>query len=193
MRASLEAGGRRVLTSLSTIADGIAVKAPSELTLAHAKAFVDEVVTVSDEEIGEALIALLERAKAVVEPSGAAALAAVLAGKVRGPAPIVVLLSGGNVDSLLLSRLIEHGLSVAGRYLRMRIEIPDRPGSLAAITKTLADLGLNVLDVEHHREGLSALDLDEVELAVTVETRGPDHRDLCLRAVRDQGWTVRVD
>jgi threonine dehydratase len=193
MQASLATGAVQPLTSLSTIADGIAVKSPSELTLAHAQAFVDEIVTVTDEEIGTALVAVLERAKAVVEPSGAAALAAVLAGKIpRDSGRIGVLLSGGNVDPLLLSRLIEHGLSVGARYLRLRIDIPDRPGSLADITRALADLGLNVLDVEHHREGVAKLDVDEVELAVTVETRGPEHCDDCLRARREQGWSITV-
>jgi threonine dehydratase len=193
MRASLEAGALRPLTSLSTIADGIAVKSPSALTLAHAQAFVDEVVTVTDEEIGEALVVLLERAKVVVEPSGAAALAAVLAGKVRRDAgPVAVVLSGGNVDPLLLSRLIEHGLSVGSRYLRLRIDIPDRPGSLADVTRALADLGLNVLAVEHHREGVVKLDLDQVELDVTVETRGPDHCDACLATLRAKGWSITV-
>jgi threonine dehydratase len=193
MRASLDAGEIRSLTSLTTIADGIAVKAPSPLTLAHARAFVDDIVTVTDEQIAEALLVLLERAKVVVEPSGAAGFAAVLAGAVRSSGPIVVVLSGGNVDSLLLSRLIEHGLSVSGRYLRLRIEIPDRPGTLAAVASVLAELGLNVLDVEHHREGLSALDVQEVELAVIVETRGAEHRDACLRALRERGWTVRAE
>jgi threonine dehydratase len=193
MRASLDAGEVRTLTSLATIADGIAVKSPSPLTLAHAQAFVHDVVTVSDDEIGQALVPLLERAKVVVEPSGAAGLAAVLAGKVRTPGPIVVLLSGGNVDSLLLAKLIEHGLSASGRYLRLRIDIPDRPGSLAAVTAVLAELGLNVLDVEHHREGINTLDVEEVELAVTVETRGTEHRDVCLAAMERRGWRVRVD
>jgi threonine dehydratase len=193
MTGSIEAGQLRPATSLSTIADGIAVKSPSELTLAHAQAFVDEMVTVTDAEIGEALVVLLERAKVVVEPSGAAALAAVLAGKVRADAgPVAVLLSGGNVDPLLLSRLIEHGLSVASRYLRLRIDIPDRPGSLAEVTRALADLGLNVLAVEHHREGVSKLDLDQVELDVTVETRGPEHCDACLAALRAKGWSLTV-
>jgi threonine dehydratase len=193
MRASLEAGEVRSLTSVSTIADGIAVKSPSALTLAHARAFVDEVVTVTDAEIGEALVVLLERAKVVVEPSGAAALAAVLAGKVRRDhGPIAVVLSGGNVDPLLLSRLIEHGLSVGSRYLRLRIDIPDRPGSLAEVTRALADLGLNVLAVEHHREGVVKRDLDLVELDVTVETRGPDHCDACLAALRAKGWSLSV-
>jgi threonine dehydratase len=193
MHDSLAAHELRAVTSLATVADGIAVKSPSQLTFAHAQRFAHEVVTVTDEEIGEALVVLLERAKAVVEPSGAASLAAVLSGKVRGPEPVVALLSGGNVDSLLLSKLIEHGLSVAGRYLRMRITLPDRPGMLASVSTVLADLGLNVLDVEHHREGLAALDVDEVELAVTVETRGPEVRDACLRALRERGWRVRVD
>jgi threonine dehydratase len=193
MQASLAAGEVRAATSLATIADGIAVKSPSPLTFAHARRFAHEVVAVTDEEIGEALVVLLERAKAVVEPSGAAALAAVLSGKVTGPQPIVAVLSGGNVDSLLLTKLIEHGLSVAGRYLRMRITLPDRPGTLAAVSTVLGALGLNVLAAAHHREGLPALDVDEVELAVTVETRGPAVRDACLQALRERGWRVRVD
>ncbi|MEO8693800.1 MAG: threonine ammonia-lyase [Acidimicrobiales bacterium] len=193
MRASLDAGAPRHLSSLATIADGIAVKSPSALTLAHAKAFVDDVVTVTDEEIGHALVTVLERMKSVIEPSGAAALAAVMANKFprkRRSGPTVVVLSGGNVDALLLSRLIEHGLSVAGRYLRLRIDVPDRPGSLARLAADFAQLELNILDVDHHRERAS-LDLDEVEVAITVETRGLDHRRTALRALRDLGWHVR--
>ncbi|HUP76037.1 MAG TPA: threonine ammonia-lyase [Acidimicrobiales bacterium] len=193
MRASLDAGVPRRLQSVVTIADGIAVKAPSALTVAHVEAFVDDVVTVSDEEIGQALVTVLERMKSIVEPSGAAGLAAVMANKFprqRRSGPTVVLLSGGNVDALLLSRLIEHGLSVAGRYLRLRIDVPDRPGSLARLASDIAQLELNILAVDHHRERAS-LDLDEVEVAVTVETRGQDHRRTALRALRDRGWHVR--
>lgn len=193
MVASLAANEPRALSSLSTICDGIAVKSPSALTLAHVRSLVDDVVVVDDGAIGEALVVLLERAKAVVEPSGAAGLAAVMSGLVRSDEPIAVVLSGGNVDSLLLSKLIEHGLSQAGRYLRMRIEVPDRPGSLGLVALALGELGLNVLDVEHHREGLSSLDVDEVELAVTVETRGPDHRDQALADLARRGIHVRVD
>ena len=193
MMASLAAAVPCALTSLATICDGIAVKSPSALTLAHVRALVDEVVVVDDDAVGEALVVLLERAKAVVEPSGAAGLAAVMTGAVRSDQPIAVVLSGGNVDSLLLSKLIEHGLSQAGRYLRMRIEVPDRPGSLATVAAVLGELGLNVLDVEHHREGLRSLDVDEVELAVTVETRGPDHRDHALSELARRGLHVRVD
>ena len=193
MRASLDAGARRHLPSVATIADGIAVKSPSAMTLAHVKAFVDDLVTVSDEEIGQALLIVLERMKSVIEPSGAAGLAAVMAKKFprkRRSGPIVVVLSGGNVDSLLLSRLIEHGLSVAGRYLRLRIDVPDRPGSLARLAGDIARLELNILAVDHHRERAS-LDLDEVEVAMTVETRGEEHRRAALRALRERGWHVR--
>jgi len=193
MRASLAAGAARRLPLVATIADGIAVKSPSALTLAHARALVDDIVTVSDEEIGQALVAVLERMKSVLEPSGAAAIAAVMAGKFprnRRSGPTVVLFSGGNVDALLLSRLIEHGLSVAGRYLRLRIDVPDRPGSLTRLTADIAQLELNILDVDHHRERAS-LDLDEVEVAITVETRGQAHRRAALKALRERGWHVR--
>jgi threonine dehydratase len=193
MRASLDAGAPRRLASVATIADGIAVKSPSALTLAHVAELVDDVVTVSDEEIGHALVTVLERMKSVVEPSGAAALAAIMANKFargRRGGPTVVVLSGGNVDALLLSRLIEHGLSVAGRYLRLRIDVPDRPGSLARLASDIAQLELNILDVDHHRERAS-LDVDEVEVAITVETRGQDHRRAALRALRERGWRVR--
>ncbi|TML13576.1 MAG: threonine ammonia-lyase [Actinobacteria bacterium] len=193
MRASLDAGSPHRLGSIATIADGIAVRSPSALTLAHVKAFVDDIVTVTDEEIGQALVTVLERMKSVVEPSGAAALAAVMANKFprkRRLGPTVVVLSGGNVDALLLSRLIEHGLSVAGRYLRLRIDVPDRPGSLAALANDVAQLELNILAVDHHRERAS-LDLDEVEVAITVETRGQEHRRSALKGLRDRGWHVR--
>ncbi len=193
MVASLRAEEPRALAAIGTICDGIAVKSPSALTLAHVRALVDDVVVVDDDAVGQALVVLLERAKAVVEPSGAAGLAAVLSGAVMSNEPIAVVLSGGNVDSLLLSKLIEHGLSKSGRYLRMRIEVADRPGSLAAVAVALGELGLNVLDVEHHREGLMSLDVDEVELAVTVETRGADHRDHALAELRRRGMHVRVD
>lgn len=194
MRASLDAGEPVALTSVHTIADGIAVKSPSALTLAHAQAFVDDVVTVTDEQLGEALVVLLERAKAVVEPSGVAGVAAVLAGTVtprRADAPIVAVLSGGNVDPLLLSRLIEHGLSGAGRYLRLRVDLPDRPGSLARLAADVGALGLNILSVDHHRERAS-LDVDEVEIRLTVETRGGAHRTEALRSLRERGWRVRA-
>jgi threonine dehydratase len=187
MVASLAAGRPVALDKVSTMADGIALKAPSALTLAHVTALVDDVVTVSEEEISRAVLLLLERAKAVVEPAGAVGLAALLAGRVEGEGPAVALLSGGNVDPLLLIKLIEHGLSAAGRYLRLRIVLPDRPGSLAAVTSAVADLGLNVLEVEHHRAGVH-LGVDEVEVLFTVETRDPDHRQQVIDDLRAKGF-----
>ena len=189
--ASLEAGRCVTLDRVSTMADGIAVRAPSELTLAHMRAYVDKVVTVTEEEISQALVLLLERAKAVVEPAGAAGVAAVLAGCVRGRGPVVALLSGGNVDPLLLMKLIDHGLSAAGRYLLLRVVLQDRPGALAGLTAEVARLGLNVLAVEHHRAGL-ALGVDEVEVRLTLETRGPEHRREIVAALAAAGFRAEL-
>ena len=191
VRASLAAGRVVWTDDISTLADGIAVKAPSELTFAHIREVVSEVVTVTEEEISQAVLLLLERAKAVVEPAGAAALAAVVAGKVDGDDPAVAVLSGGNVDPLLLTRLIDHGLSAAGRYLLLRIVLDDRPGALAAVTDAVARRGLNVVEVEHHRSGVT-IGVDEVEVLLTLETRDPGHRDEVVSALRDEGFRVEL-
>ncbi|MCU4186313.1 threonine ammonia-lyase [Acidiferrimicrobium sp. IK] len=187
LSAALAAGRPVLLDSVATMADGIAVRMVSELTLAHAQAYVDEVVTVDEEEISRAMLLLVERAKGVVEPSGAAALAAILAGRVPGHGPALAVLSGGNVDPLLLTKLINHGLTAAGRYLVLRIVVGDRPGALAGLTAQLAAMRLNVLDVEHHRSG-RALALTEVEVAVTVETRDHEHHREILRELADAGY-----
>lgn len=188
-RRSIRVVGVEVEDRRATMADGIAVKAPSDLTRSHIQAYVDDVVQVTEEEISRALLLLLERAKAVVEPAGAAGLAAVLAGKVKGTGPAVAVLSGGNVDPLLLIKLVDHGLSAAGRYLVLRIVLGDRPGALAGLTSAVAALGLNVLEVEHHRAG-AAVAVDEVEVLLTVETRDPDHRDEVVGALRRHGFAV---
>jgi threonine dehydratase len=190
MAASLEAGRCVRLERLHTMADGIALKSPSPLTLAHVQAHVEDVVLVDEEEISQALLLLLERAKAVVEPSGATALAAVLAGKVGGSGPVVALLSGGNVDPLLLTKVIDHGLSAAGRYVALRLVIDDTPGNLAALTSEVARLGLNVLSVEHHRSGLD-LDLDEVEIRLTLETRNAIHSGEIVADLERAGYQVQ--
>ncbi len=187
MRASLDAGRCVTLDSVATMADGIAVRRVSDLTLAHTQAYVDDVVTVTEEEISRALLLLVERAKVVVEPAGAVALAAILAGRVPGTGPAVAVLSGGNVDPLVLTKVIDHGLSAAGRYLLLRIVLSDRPGALAALTDAVARMRLNVLSVEHHRAGLE-LGVDEVEVLLTVETRDPSHRHEVVRALREQGF-----
>jgi threonine dehydratase len=191
MRASLDEGKLVRLDDISTIADGIAVKAPSELTLAHVEARVDDVVTVTDDQISRAMILLLERVKAVVEPAGAASLAAIISGRIPGDGPVVSILSGGNVDPILLIRLIEHGLTAAGRFLVLRIVLIDHPGELAHLSEAVARLGLNVLDVEHHRVGLK-LGVDKVAVMMTLETRDQEHRDEAVRALRDAGFDVQA-
>jgi threonine dehydratase len=191
MVSSLEAGRCVRLERLHTMADGIALKSPSPLTLAHVQAHVDDVVLVTEEEISQALLLLLERAKAVVEPSGATALAAVLGGRVGGDGPVAVLLSGGNVDPLLLTKVIDHGLSAAGRYVALRVVIDDTPGNLAALTAEVARLGLNVLSVEHHRSGLD-LDLDKVEVRLTLETRNAIHSGEIVADLERLGYQVQT-
>jgi threonine dehydratase len=190
LSSALAAGRPVTLERVATMADGIAVGRCSELTLSHVVAYVDEIVIVDEEEISQAMLLLVERAKAVVEPAGAASLAAILAGRVPGTGPAVAVLSGGNIDPLLLTKLIEHGLSVAGRYLTLRIVMADRVGALAALTAELAGLGLNVLDVEHHRSGRD-LALSEVEVQVTVETRDLDHHAEVVRDLTAAGYQVQ--
>ncbi|MBK9179590.1 MAG: threonine ammonia-lyase [Acidimicrobiales bacterium] len=191
MVVSLAAGRPVEVAAHRTLADGIAVRSPSALTLAHVQAHVHEVVTVTEEELARAVLLLLERARSVVEPAGAAGLAALLAGKVPGDGPVLAVLSGGNVDAPVLTEVIDFGLSAAGRYLVLRLVLADRPGALADATRAIADLGLNVLAVEHHRLGV-ALGVDEVEVVVTLETRGPEHRAEVLGALGRAGLRVEL-
>jgi len=191
MLEATRAGAPVLLDSVTTMADGIAVRRVSELTLAHVTAYVDEIVTVDEEEISRAMLFLLERSKWVVEPAGAVGVAALLAGKVPGTGSAVAVISGGNVDALLLTRLVGHGLAAAGRYLTLRIVLPDRPGALAALTAAVAELDLNVLAVDHHRSG-THLDLDEVEVLLTLETRDPEHRDAIVNILADQGFRASI-
>ena len=191
MRLSLDAGHVVTLESTSTMADGIALRAPGEITFEMTRALVDDVITVTEDEIAEAVLFLMERAKAVVEPSGAVGLAALLAGKVSGAHPAVVVLSGGNVDPMLLTSIVTRGLSAAGRYLRLRIVFRDRPGSLAALTAVIARLGLNVLDVEHHRTGVQ-IGVDQVEVLMVLETRNPEHRTNVIDTLRAEGFEATL-
>src|SRR5690606_26183408 len=125
----------------------------------------------------------------VVEPAGAVGLAALLAGKVPGSDPAVAVLSGGNVDPVMLARLIHHGLTAAGRYLRLRVVVDDRPGALALIVAAIAELDLNILEIQHHREGVR-VDVDQVEVSVTLETRDPAHRLQVLDRLTARGYRV---
>ena len=184
--ASLAAGRPIPLERMATMADGIAVGCPGDVTFEVFRDVVDEVVTVSEDALSRALLLCLERAKMVVEPAGVAAVAAVLEEPRRFEPPVVAVLSGGNVDPVLLLRVIQHGMIAAGRYLSFRVRIGDRPGELARLLRLLAELGANVLDVEHSRTG-PKLHLGEVEVALSVETRGPDHCEGLLAALRQAG------
>jgi threonine dehydratase len=189
--ASLEAGRPVALERMATMADGIAVGRPGDLPFALIRQVVDEVVTVSEAAISKALLLCLERAKLVVEPAGAAAVAAVLAEPERWEPPMTAVISGGNIDPVLLLRVIQHGMLAAGRYLSVRVRVGDRPGELATLLALVAELGANVLDVEHSRT-TSHLDLGEVEVALTVETRGADHRVELLAALSAAGHAVSL-
>ena len=189
--ASLAAGHPIPLDRMATMADGIAVGCPGELPFTLIRNVVDEVVTVSEAAISKALLLCLERAKQVVEPAGAAAVAAVLAEPRRWEPPMVAVLTGGNIDPVLLMRVVQHGMLAAGRYLSVRVRIADRPGELARLLALVAELGANVVDVEHSRT-TSHLDLGEVEVALSVETRGAEHRVELLAALSGSGHAVSL-
>ncbi|WP_105033628.1 threonine ammonia-lyase [Cryobacterium aureum] len=189
---SLEAGEATMISILPTIADGIAVAKPGLLNFEIVRDAVDEIVTVSEDDTARALLVLLERAKLVVEPAGAVAVAAILAGKVTPTGPTVAILSGGNIDPLLMQRVISHGLAASGRYLTLRIMLPDRPGQLARISELLAEATANVIEVLHTRHG-AGLRISEVELDVSVETRGPEHRQHVVDTLRAAGYDPQID
>lgn len=186
---SLEAGEPIALTSMTTMADGIAVGRPGDIPFAIIQKYVDEIMTVSEEQLSYAALSVLERAKLIVEPAGAAATAAVMAHPEKFAPPVAVVLSGGNVDPLLLLRIIRHGMTAGGRYLTLRVQVPDAPGSLAAVLEAVQSKSANVVEVDHNRID-PQLGVDEVEIVLQVETRGREHADLVLEAVRDSGFAV---
>ncbi len=188
--ASLAAGGPTEVEVSPTIADGIAVSKPGKLNFAIIKDAVDEVVTVDDDDIARAMLVLLERAKLVVEPAGAVGVAAILTGRVRASGPTVVMLSGGNIDPLVMERVISHGLAASERYLKLRIPLPDRPGQLAETSRIVAEQNANVVEVLHTRHG-SGLQISQVELELHIETRGPEHAEQVLHALRAHGYEPR--
>jgi threonine dehydratase len=186
---SLAAGHPVALPTMATMADGIAVGRPGELTFEHVHDLVDRVVAVDDDALARALLLSLERAKLVIEPAGAAALAAVMERPHDFEPPVVCVLSGGNIDPLLLMKVIRHGLIAAGRFLSMKVRIPDRPGALAGLLGVLAASGANVLDVEHQRTGRT-LHLDEVEVELQLETRGAEHSEAVTETLLASGYSV---
>ncbi|NYD43002.1 threonine ammonia-lyase [Nocardioides panaciterrulae] len=184
------AHGRPVpLESMRTMADGIAVGRPGDITFAAVRDHVDEVVTVSEDSLSRALLALVERAKMIVEPAGAAAVAAILDRPAEFRTPTVALLSGGNIDPLLLGKVIRHGMAAAGRYLTLRVCIPDLPGELATLLGEVSAEGANVLEVMHERNS-AALHLGEVEVHLQLETRGVPHAEAVATRLRERGYRV---
>jgi threonine dehydratase len=186
---SLEAGEPTALDAMATMADGIAVGRPGELPFEIVRRHGIEVRTVSEESISRALLLLLERNKLVVEPAGAVGVAALLETGEKFEPPVVAVLSGGNVDPLLLLRLIRHGLSSAGRFLSLRLRVPDRPGALALLLGEIAATDANVVDVEHGRMAPN-LAMGAVEIVLTVETRGPSHTAAVLKRLRDARYRI---
>ena len=189
--ASLAAGHPVALARMATMADGIAVGCPGVVPYALVSELVDDITTVGEEMLSRALLFLLERAKLVVEPAGAAGVGALLADPTGFQAPVVCVLSGGNIDPLLMMRVIRHGMAAAGRYLQLRVIAPDQPGSLAALLLLLAETDANVLEVEHLRTG-AALGVDQVEIGVQLETKGPEHCEQVLARLRATGYPVTV-
>ncbi|MEU1373533.1 pyridoxal-phosphate dependent enzyme [Streptomyces triculaminicus] len=208
---SLAAGHPVTVEAPVTMADGIRVGRPGELTFRIVEELVDEVRTVSEDELASALLLCLERAKLVVEPAGASPVAALLAdpaafrdagggmrgaGEVGGDAegdaqgrPVVAVLSGGNVDALVLQRVLRHGMAAAGRYLSLRLLLTDRPGALAALLEVLSAAGANVVDISHVRTD-PRLGLTEAEVEVHLETAGPEHCAAVRAALRTAGYPV---
>jgi threonine dehydratase len=170
-----------------TIADGIAVKHPGKLTASILRGLVEEIVTVTEEEISAAIILLLERAKLVVEGAGAVPVAALLAGKVPGSGPAAAVLSGGNIDPTLLIEVMRHGLTLEGRYLVVRSRMPDRPGELLKLLALVAEERVNVVSVEHHREGMH-IPIGQTEVELTLITRDEDHCAVLLDSMRGWGY-----
>jgi threonine dehydratase len=186
---SLSQGHPVLRPDVHTMADGIAVPLPGEVPFRIIAEHVEEVRTVTEEELSRAVLYLVERAKLVVEPSGAAGVAALLSRPRDLEGPVVVILSGGNVDPLVLLRIIRHGMTAAGRYLQMRVIVQDSPGSLAALLRELAASGGNVVTVEHTRTA-AGLAIDEVEISVELETKGPEHCAGVLDSLRRRGYTI---
>ena len=186
---SLAAGTPVAVDSMQTMADGIAVGRPGPVPFEVVSSLVDDMVTVSEAALSRAVVFLLERAKVVAEPAGAAAVARLLEGPGPLEGPVVAVVSGGNIDPLLLLRIVRHGLTAGGRFLQVTVRVPDRPGSLARLLADLAATTANVVEVNHVRTD-SGLAVDEVEIAVDLETRGTAHREEVLRALRSAGYRL---
>jgi threonine dehydratase len=190
---SLARGEPIAATSALTIADGIAVKTPGELTLGLLKRWTDDVVVVGEDETATAMVVLMERCKLVVEGAGAVGVAALLGGQVSAAqnGTTVAILSGGNVDAGLLASIARRAETEAGRRLVLLTRVPDRPGNLARLLDCVASQGANIVDVSHVREGLN-LHVRETAVELVLETRGQEHADEVVRVMRGAGWAAQV-
>jgi threonine dehydratase len=192
MKAAMEAGEPVSVSPATTIADGIAVRTVGELPLRLAEKYVDEIVTVSEGEIAKAVLLLLEIEKTVAEGAAAVPLAAIVNGKIEAKAKSVALIiSGGNIDMNLISRIIEKGLIQDGRVIRLAVVVPDRPGYLAALAQCIAKEEGNILQIEHTR-GFGEISIGETEIELILETTGHDHGRRIHRALEQQGFHARV-
>jgi threonine dehydratase len=192
MKASLAAGHVVELPAGTTIAEGIAVRRAGEITYSMVRKYVDEVVTVDEEEIANAILVMLEQEKSVVEGAGAVGVAALINGhlpKANGK-KVVILLGGGNIDMNFISRIIERGLVKAGRLVRLEVSMPDRPGMLARLTAQIAEQRANVVEIHHNRAFSKKAGLGEVMVEVTLETTGRPHIQELMDALGRQGWQV---
>ncbi|MFD3355067.1 threonine ammonia-lyase [Streptomyces fradiae] len=189
---SLAAGRPVAVDCGPTMADGIVVGRPGDVPFDLVQEVVDEVVTVSEDALSSALLLCLERAKLVVEPAGASPVAALLSDPEAFEGPVVAVLSGGNIDPLVLQRVLRHGMAAAGRYLSLRLRLPDRPGALANLLGVLTVVDANVLDVGHVRTD-PRLGLTEVEVELHLETKGAEHCADVRHALREAGHTILGD
>ncbi|MFM2320874.1 MAG: hypothetical protein RL612_21 [Actinomycetota bacterium] len=190
--ASMKQGKIIEQVTKPTIADGIAVAKPGKIPFELIHKYVDKVVTVSDNDIARAIVVLLERAKQVVEPAGAVAVAALMTGKIKPKGRTVAVLSGGNIDPLLMQKIIGHGLEASERYTNVTVMLQDRPGQLVRTAEAIASAQGNVVEVLHTRHGLG-LDISEVELRLAVETTGHEHRERVMKALKDAGLKARIE
>jgi threonine dehydratase len=189
----VQAAGTRPGGAGYTIADGIAVKEPGEVTMGILGETLDDIVTVDDEQIAEAIVLLAERTKLVVEGAGAASAAAALQGLVGGSGPVLALLSGGNIDASLMVQVMRRGLALAGRYLVVRTRVLDRPGELATLLDLLAGERVSVVEVEHQREAMG-VPVGHTGVELTLLTRDPEHCEQLLEQMRGWGYPVeRLD
>ena len=184
---SLAADALVPLKRVSTMADGIAVGRPGQLPFSIIRELVDDVVTVSEDSLARALIFLLERTKMVVEPAGAVGVAALMDGKIENPGTTAVILSGGNIDPMLMLKVIQRGLAAAGRFMTVRMMLDDRPGSLATISRIIAENDANVTGVDHTRVG-GSISMGDVSITVNLETKGHEHGEQVLTALRAEGF-----